>query len=82
MSHDINSSKFASPIPCTIQPNALELTVRTSGTGSSKQFFNPGIIAGRYGDKSYKYITDMNEYIKNLIPVKFACQFECLTSES
>jgi len=53
ISHGISSSKPFSPIPRTIVPSARADAVRTSGTGSSRDCFKPGIIVGRYGDRSY-----------------------------
>ena len=53
INHGTSSSKPLSPIPRTIVPRARADAVRTSGTGSSRDCFRPGIIVGRYGDRSY-----------------------------
>lgn len=53
ISQGIRSSTPFSPMPRTIVPSALAETDRTSGTGSSRDCFSPGIIVGRYGARSY-----------------------------
>ena len=53
INHGTSSSKPLSPMPRTIVPRARADAVRTSGTGSSSDCLRPGIIVGRYGDRSY-----------------------------
>uniref|UniRef100_A0A2M4DJ31 Putative secreted protein n=1 Tax=Anopheles darlingi TaxID=43151 RepID=A0A2M4DJ31_ANODA len=47
INHGSRSSNDDSPIPRTIAPSARADTARTSGTGSSRDVFKPGMMFGR-----------------------------------
>lgn len=47
MSHGSNSSYNCSPVPLTMAPSALAASVRTSGTGSRRLVFSPGMTDAR-----------------------------------
>lgn len=53
INHGRISSSILSPAHLTIAPNALAVQLLTSGTGSNKDCFKPGIIADKYGFKSF-----------------------------
>ena len=54
ISQGSKSSNPCSPIPLTIAPRARADIPLTSGTGSTRDFFRPGMILARYGERSYR----------------------------
>ena len=55
----VSMSQFNSPstvfsfAPFTMAPNAFAAWLLTTGVGSNKVFFNPGMISSKYGSKSF-----------------------------
>ena len=60
ISQGSKSSNPCSPIPLTIAPRARADIPLTSGTGSTRDFFRPGMILARYGERSYRRTNKAN----------------------